>query len=204
MGINLGKRIKMARVKSGLTQGDLAKKLGISYPTLNKYERGHRVPDAAFLSRMAKFLGCDPGWLLTGESGKLAGESVPDAISVIQIPVISKVPDDFPEHVSEEIAEYISLPDIPRGAYSIIVKGESMSPAIRDGDYVIFMPDKDIGNGDIAVVKDEWGDTILRRYRRKNRKVFLISDNPDYPAIQPDKGCKIVGKVIAVWRKVRV
>ena len=204
MSVNLCDRIKLARVKTGLTQGELAKKLGITYPTLNKYERGHRAPNAVLLSRMAKFFGCDPGWLLTGESGKHVRESVPKAISVIRIPVISKVPDDFPEHVSEEITEYISLPDIPRGAYSIIVKGESMSPAIRDSDYVIFMPDEDIGTGDIVVVNDEWGESILRRYRKKNMKVFLISDNPEYPALKLNKNYKIIGKVIAVWRKIRI
>ena len=204
MSVDLCNRIKLARRKEGLTQGELAEKLGITYPTLNKYERGHRAPNAVLLSHMAKLLGCDPGWLLTGESGKPVGESVPKAISVIRIPVISKVPDAFPEHVSEEIIEYISLPDIPRGAYSIIVKGESMSPAVRDGDYVIFMPDENIRTGDIVIVNDEWGESILRRYRKKNMKVFLISDNPEYPALKLNRNYKIIGKVIAVWRKVRI
>jgi transcriptional regulator with XRE-family HTH domain len=54
------------RKAAGLTQAELAKRLGIANPTLSKYERGHRVPDAGLLCRLAHVLGCDPGWLLTG------------------------------------------------------------------------------------------------------------------------------------------
>ena len=67
MNKKLGDRIALARKRAGLTQEELAKKLDIAYPTLNKYERGHRIPDAELLSRMVKLLDCDPGWLLTGE-----------------------------------------------------------------------------------------------------------------------------------------
>jgi len=62
----LGDRIKCYRNKLGLTQGELAEKLKISYPTLNKYEKGHRIPDAYLICRIAEILHCDPGFLLTG------------------------------------------------------------------------------------------------------------------------------------------
>jgi len=62
----LGERIKFYRNKSGLTQNELAEKLKISYPTLNKYEKGHRIPDAYLICRIAEILHCDPGFLLTG------------------------------------------------------------------------------------------------------------------------------------------
>jgi len=67
MNKKLGGRITQARKRAGLTQEKLAKMLDIAYPTLNKYEKGHRIPDAELLSRMAKLLHCNPGWLLTGE-----------------------------------------------------------------------------------------------------------------------------------------
>lgn len=58
--IKLGKRIKIARLKKGITQEELAQRLGISYPTLSKYENEHRIPDAILLSHMAKELDCNP------------------------------------------------------------------------------------------------------------------------------------------------
>ncbi len=69
----LGERIKKARSSAGVTQLGLARTLGIHPTTLNKYEKGHRVPDAALLERMARVLRCDPGWLLAGEAGEERG-----------------------------------------------------------------------------------------------------------------------------------
>lgn len=67
--INLLKtRIVVARKKAGISQKNLSALLGIAYQTLNKYEKGHRTPDAELLRQMANILKCDPGWLLTGES----------------------------------------------------------------------------------------------------------------------------------------
>jgi len=66
MESKLGDRIKEARTREKLTQAKLAQMLEIAEPTLNKYEKGHRIPDATLLSRIANILKCDPGWLLTG------------------------------------------------------------------------------------------------------------------------------------------
>lgn len=201
MLISLGDRIKHARNRAGLTQVELAKKLKIAYPTLNKYEREHRIPDASLLSRMAKILGCDPGWLLSGEN---TDPDTDNLSYVTQTPVLNKVTDNFPDQVSEETCEYISLPDIPRGSFSLIVKGENMSPAIRENDYVIFNPSANIENGDIIIVNNEWGESMLRRYCIKKSEVFLVSDNPEYQAVMFDDNYRIIGKVVAVWRKIKI
>ncbi len=201
MIISLGNRIKRARNRAGLTQVELAGKLEIAYPTLNKYERGHRIPDASLLSRMAKLLECDPGWLLSGEDP----DSDKNSFSYVkQTPVLNKITDSFPDRVSEEACEYISLPDIPLGSFSLIVKGENMSPAIRENDYVIFNPSANIENGDIIIVNNEWGESMLRRYCTKKSEVFLVSDNPEYQPVMFDGKFKIIGKVVAVWRKIKI
>lgn len=200
----LAERIKQARKKAGLTQVNLARKLGIAYPTLNKYERGHRIPDASLLNRMANILGCSPGWLLSGEGSSTGAQQVSDMVAVSRVPVLDRIPDDFPDSVHEETAEYISMPDLPDGSYSLIVKGDSMSPSIRENDYIVFRPAEDLETGDILVVKNEWGESILRRYRIRNSAPWLVSDNPEYPAVRYDGNYKIIGKVIAVWRKITV
>lgn len=70
----LGARIKKVRKAVKLTQEKLAKKLGIAYPTLNKYERGHRTPGADILNKIAQITECSPGWLLSGEGEAEIGE----------------------------------------------------------------------------------------------------------------------------------
>ncbi len=205
MAKKLGKRIKLARIKAGLTQGELAGKLGIAHPTLSKYEQGHRIPDSVLLGQIARILECDPGWLLedTGEKqeGRPSGSGM---LPAVRIPVLNKVPSDFPERVSDRVVEYISLPDIPRGSYAFVVKGDGMSPTIRDGDYVVFIIDTDISNGDMIMVNNEWGEPLLKRYHKKGRETFLISDNPEYAAIRLNSRFKIIGKVIVAWRRIRI
>lgn len=66
MDIKLNERIRLARKKVGLTQGQLAEKIGIAFQTLNKYEKGHRLPDAEILRQIAIITGVDAGWLLIG------------------------------------------------------------------------------------------------------------------------------------------
>ncbi len=74
MNKKLGERIKEARTRAGMNQQELAQKIGIAGPTLSKYEKGHRIPDAVLLNQMVKALKCDPGWLLTGEGEMITEE----------------------------------------------------------------------------------------------------------------------------------
>ena len=52
-----GQRIKAARKKAGMTQADLAKKLGISYVNISQLEKDQRSPKLETLQRIAAALG---------------------------------------------------------------------------------------------------------------------------------------------------
>ena len=53
-----GERIKKARKKYGLTQKELAKKLGTTQANISQYEVGNRKPKIETLDRIAKAIGC--------------------------------------------------------------------------------------------------------------------------------------------------
>lgn len=55
----VGEKIKDARVKSGLTQKTLAKKLGVSDKYVNEVETGRKVAQESFIDRVAKILNTD-------------------------------------------------------------------------------------------------------------------------------------------------
>lgn len=55
----VGEKIKEARLKSGLTQKALAKKLGVSDKFINEVESGRRVVQESFIDRAAKILKAD-------------------------------------------------------------------------------------------------------------------------------------------------
>ena len=55
--MTIGERIKAARKNAGMTQKDLAEKLGIPYQGISQYERGIRKPKIDALVRISNALG---------------------------------------------------------------------------------------------------------------------------------------------------
>lgn len=51
---NIGRRLKKARLDAGLTQKDVATKLGITYQAISNYERGTNRVDTDTLSRLCE------------------------------------------------------------------------------------------------------------------------------------------------------
>lgn len=63
------KNFKQLREAAGLTQGELAKKLGISRSAVGMYEQGKREPDFEDLENIADFFNVNLGFLL-GDSNE--------------------------------------------------------------------------------------------------------------------------------------
>lgn len=55
--VNIGKRIKAARQKAGMSQEELAQSIGVTKSTISKYEKGAREPRYDQLQRIAAALG---------------------------------------------------------------------------------------------------------------------------------------------------
>ena len=56
---SVGERIKAARNSKGMTQKQLAKKLGVSEGYINEVETGRKVVEEKFIERAGKVLGGD-------------------------------------------------------------------------------------------------------------------------------------------------
>lgn len=66
-----GKLIASLRKEKGLTQKDVAERLGISPKTVSKWETGHGFPDVSLVSALSKEFGIDVSKLLEGEMPKI-------------------------------------------------------------------------------------------------------------------------------------
>ncbi len=51
--------LKLIRIRKGLLQADLAKRLGVSQNTISMYETGNRFPSRTNLQKLAEVLECD-------------------------------------------------------------------------------------------------------------------------------------------------
>lgn len=60
----MGARILARRRDLGLTQKQMAERIGVPAPTLSRWEKGHHRPDTEWLLRLARALDVDVVWLL--------------------------------------------------------------------------------------------------------------------------------------------
>lgn len=82
--MSIGKRIKEARKLRGLSQNELAAKIGIKQPTLSELESGESQGTTR-LAQLAHALGVSPLWLETGrgpQDAASSGEGEPSAGSL--------------------------------------------------------------------------------------------------------------------------
>ena len=57
MGLNLSENIRKNRRESNLSQETFAERLGVSFQTISKWERGECYPDIEMLPKIANFFG---------------------------------------------------------------------------------------------------------------------------------------------------
>ena len=60
----LGERLKPARIKAGLSQSEIAQKVGISQPVYSYIESGDRTPSLAVTKKLAIILGVSIDYLV--------------------------------------------------------------------------------------------------------------------------------------------
>jgi len=217
MKTTIGARIRIARENKELDQGTLSKKVDVAMRTLQRWEKGDQVPDSNYLMRLAKYTGVRPEWLLTGE-----GELYPSRPShtniipfrkdqlvknvlLMDIPLLASVPagktnamyyPDFAER-------YVTVDNVrDQNAFALIVKGNSMSPKIEDGDIVVISPREEARNGDICVVRVNDED-VLKKIKIEEQHVHLIPLNTNFePLTVRKRDITFVGKVIKVIKNL--
>lgn len=67
--MNFAERLRDLRTQRGLSQIELAKRLGLSNSTISMYERGEREPDFETLDLIGDFFNVDVNYLLGKEIG---------------------------------------------------------------------------------------------------------------------------------------
>jgi len=83
------------------------------------------------------------------------------------------------------------------------IKGDGMTPTIKDGDCVLIDKDKtEVEEGEIFMIKHNEQNIVRRVHRGKNRTVILQRDNNEYPSRTVKKSdIDIFGKVVGIVEK---
>ena len=123
---------------------------------------------------------------------------------LIDVPVIGKITAGEPILAVENVTDTFPIPIDFVGnseSFMLTVRGESMIEAgILDGDYILVRKQNDAVNGQIVVALIEDEATVKTFYKEDGHIRLQPENSTMDPIIVPD--CKILGKVIGVFRKM--
>ena len=176
--MDLGKKIRAHRDELGLTQAELADKLGLTYSSVSQWESGRATPRTPILRQLADLFDTTVADLM----GEDATEPVrPNGAQYVTLPVLvaghaGEFTDEFgPDEVADvptSVLERVNDPD----AYLMRVRGSCMNRRFADGENALLSPRCEPRNGD-AVAAEYNGEMILRSYYRGASTLVLSPDS---------------------------
>ena len=105
-------RIKEARVKKGLSQGKLAKAIGVHVTNISRYERGENRPTSDVLTKLANELDVTADFLMDGSMDDKAQSSISDKELLSQFQKVSLLSNDRKAIVKELLEAFLLKSDL--------------------------------------------------------------------------------------------
>ncbi len=200
-------------VKFDITQEALARIAGVAPSSVNGWRNG-AVPRKNAIERMCKALEISRDDIMSDEYGLAAKEhgryAMPDGAMPV-VPSSATVPLLTIGRVhagamadEEEVAHRVEVPasvceNHPR-AFALEVEGDCMDRVIPEGSHVLVDPDREPGNGSIAVVETEAYRAVMRRWYRGSSTLMLTADShaeQEDMVFGPEDGpVRVVGTVV--------
>ncbi|SJZ36852.1 helix-turn-helix domain-containing protein [Anaerorhabdus furcosa] len=113
--IQIGERIKLARLHYGYTKTQLADQLGISYKRIIEYENGQFKPRETTLRKIANVLSVNYFWLTSGAlifepawfSTKTSDKDTKNKLRAGALGIINQMSSKMPDHIVFQISDII-------------------------------------------------------------------------------------------------
>ena len=199
--MSFSKRLQDARIKSGLTQEEVGKKVGKSKSTIQRYETGNVSKlDNETIAQLAEAVRVSPIYLM--------GWTEVNSVNTVQIPILGEIACGDPITAEDNIHDYHTrvAEDLPKGElFYLRAKGDSMSPDIKSGALVLCRQQPDVENGEIAAVLVNGNtEATLKKVRKINDSILLEPINDDYEPyiVNEDNPATIVGKAVEVTNQL--
>lgn len=186
--MELKDRLKKARKHAKLTQVELAERAGIKQASVSEIERG-LTRTSGYMVKLAQVCGVSPVWLSEGigemelgaESNVEAGPPITSPIRRIDIVGTAQLGQSG-YWIGMELGEgFVETYSRDEDAYALRLKGDSMSPAIRDGWVAVCEPNHRLVPGEYVMVTTIDGQSMVKELLFENEDgVSLMSVNAAY------------------------
>lgn len=186
--------LKYYRKNKGLSQEDVAKKLGISTTAYGHYETGRRNPPIENLAKLADLYEVSVDVLMGRGSLEDIGrhlKEIPELYPEEEtfLPLVASLRCGFGS--SGEPFTCIKKIPVPssyvrrwgENLQCVMAVGDSMSPTIIPGDILVCRPGDEWTDGNVVIVNVNDSDTVKRIYHTHDGGIDLKPDNPEYETI---------------------
>lgn len=199
----IGRRIKEARESLGLTQKQVAEKVGMTQQGYQDIEKGG-VKQPRNIEKLAHVLKKPKEYLLFGTPiyGTPTGEKTKNKIPIISWQLVNTL-DRMDAAKFTNTEEYVlNFNKFNDNCFALRVQGDSMQNAGRksfnEGDLIIVDPDKKATPGHY-VIYSEKGTNVssFKQYVVDGNQAILKPLNPQYPILPLNNNIKIKGVVVA-------
>ncbi|MGI5825669.1 MAG: LexA family protein [Bacillota bacterium] len=217
----MGERIKRLRKSQGLTQEELAQKVGVKNPAIYKWEKGlvkNLKQDT--IAKLAKIFNVKPSYLLCMDDETLNTNLQPDSLDKFdnifpiekhKIPLLGEIACGEPIFADEHKELYIETGTDIRADFCLKAKGNSMINArINDGDIVFIRQQPTVENGEIAAVVIDDEATLKRVNYYQDQNILVLKPENSDPAFkdliytgEELDSIRILGKAIAFQSDVK-
>lgn len=206
----LAERLNEA-IKDKTTTTKLADQIGMSKQAISAYTTGVRVPKRPVINALAEALGVNPLWLMGYDVGKYTNivSSVPPGFQPLpkrdRIPRVGQIACGTPILAEENVEAYDEVPSDWHADFTLLCKGDSMEPKIKDGDVVAIHCQPMVENGEIAAVLID-GEATLKRVFLFDDHIELRAENPAFATIirigEAMNDITIEGKAVGLCRRL--
>ena len=218
--MNAGERLKQIRQNLGLTQKELAEKLGFKWYKIKDMESNKQKITYEIAKDLEKLFSINPDWLLTGEGEMYKSNKVqvfdnengiqvnyyPDVYASAGYGATNTIIEPQKITLSKFIIDSFKIIN-PKRVDLIHIYGDSMEPVFQNGDIAVVERIDDISevkNGDTIIANID-GDLFIKKIEKIpfQNAIILKSTNSLYKDIIVEDFDKF--KVVAVVRgKFRV
>ena len=194
----------------GITQSELAERMGLSMSYISQLESDKRTPSDA-VETLVRMLEAQMDAGMMGSGNTLKDDETSNRVKPTQkrIPIIgwahagqAEAYEEIPGHWQETMAT-----DCPKEkVFAVRLEGDSMEPRFGEGDILVVMTEEPAYSGCFAVVKFRDDGVLFRRIELTGGMVRLMPLNDRYPTSEhaPDEFAWIYpvwGRFTQMWKR---
>ena len=198
--MDLGKKIRAHRDELGLTQAELADKLGLTYSSVSQWESGRATPRTPILRQLADLFNTTVADLMGEDAAEAAISGTSRMVPLLGFAHMGEPCDEG--NLADEVEVPASIADAhPRG-FMVHAQGGCMDNRFPHDALLLVDPDMEPVNGQPVLAETADYGAVVRNYTRGRSTVMLTADSHsgEYDDILAGPGdAPVVCKGRVVW-----